>query len=138
MPSPPEWLQEFADAVALQINPVDLLAPVGCHFCFADETWEIALFVSSTQIVGGKKDGVLRHSRFNVDLQSVLKLFSDVRSISWQALPMAADDELGPHLSIEGSRAGNSVWLRILSRSPKRFEVGRRAVVYDALWEETW
>ena len=138
MPSPPEWLQQFADAVALQMNPVDLLAPVGCHFCLVDETWEITLFVSSTQIVGGKKDGVFRHSRFNVDLQSVTDLFSDVRKMSWQALPMAADDELGPHLSMEGSCGRNPVWLRILSRAPKRFEVGRRAAVYDAAWEETW
>ena len=138
MPSPPEWLQEFADAVALNMVPVDLLAPVGCHFCLVDETWEIALFVSSTQIVGGRKDGVLRHSRFNVDLQAVTKLFSEVQNISWQALPLAADDELGPHLSIEGTCAGKPVWLRILSRAPKRFDVGRRAVVYDGAWEESW
>jgi hypothetical protein len=138
MPSPPEWLQQFADAVALQMHPVDLLAPVGCHFCQADDSWEIALFVSGTQIVGGKKDGVVRHSRFNVDVRAVVDLFSDVRSVSWQALPIGGDDELGPHLSIEGSCGGNTVWLRILSRPPKRFDVGRRAVVYDAAWEETW
>lgn len=138
MASPPEWLQELADAVALQLIPVDQLAPVGCHFCLVDETWEISLFVSSTQIVGGKKDGVLRHSRFNVDVQAVADLFSEVRSISWQALPLVADDELGAHISIDGSCAGNRVWLRILARAPKRFDVGRRAVVYDAAWEETW
>ena len=138
MPAPPQWLQELADRVALQMNPVDFLAPVGCHFCLADGTWEISLFASSTQIVGGKKDGVLRHSRFNVDVKAVSELLSDVRNISWQALPMAGDDDLGPHLSLEGSYAGYSVWLRILSRPPKGFEAGRRAVVYDAAWEETW
>ena len=138
MPSPPQWLQEFADAVAMQMEPVDLLGPVGCHFCVVEETWEITVFVSSTQIVGGRKDGVLRHSRFHVDLQAVTGLFSEIRSIAWQPLALAAEDDLGPHLAIEGSCRGNAVWLRILARAPKHFEAGRRAVVYDAAWEETW
>jgi hypothetical protein len=65
MPSPPEWLQELADAAALQLIPADVLSPIGCHFGFADEAWEISLFAASTQIVGGKHDGVLRPSRFH-------------------------------------------------------------------------
>jgi hypothetical protein len=138
MPAPPEWLQKFADAVALQMNPIDLLAPVGCHFCLVEDTWEITLFASSTQIVGGKRDGVLRHSRFNVDVRAVMDLFSNVWNMTWQPIPVAADDDLGPHLSIEGSHAEFSVWLRILARAPKRFDPGRRAIVYDATWEENW
>src|SRR5579863_6023147 len=138
MPPPPKWLHEFADAVAVLMNPVDMLAPVGCHFCHSDGTWEITLFVSATQVVGGKNDGVLRPSRFNVDVQAVTALFSEVRKISWQPLSLPPDDELGPHLAIEGSCGKYSVCLRILARAPKRFDVGRRAVVYDAAWEETW
>ncbi len=138
MPAPPEWLQKFADAVALQMNPVDLLAPVGCHFCLVEDTWEVTLFASSTQIVGGKKDGVLRHSRFHVDLRRVVDLFSEIWSLTWQPLSLAADDELGPHLSMEGLVAEHPVWLRILARAPKRFDPGRRAVVYDGIWDETW
>ena len=93
MPSPPEWLQELADAVALQMTPADVLAPVGCHFCLVDGTWEISLFAAGTQIVGGKKDGVVRASRFSVDLQSLVKHFSEIESFSWQALRLSADDE---------------------------------------------
>jgi hypothetical protein len=138
MPTPPEWLQELADAAALQMIPADILAPVGCHFCLVDETWEISLFASNTQIVGGKKDGVLRPSRFQVDLQAVTKLFSEVHNLSWQPLALAADDELGPHVAIDGTYAGHSISLRILSRAPKQFAAGRRAIVYENAWEETW
>src|SRR5437879_5970087 len=138
MPSPPEWLQELADAVALQMTPADVLAPVGCHFCLVDGTWEISLFAAGTQIVGGKKDGVVRASRFSVDLQSLLKLFSEIESLSWQALRLSADDELGPHISLAGTHAGNRVWLRILAWAPKRFAPGRRAVGYEHAWEEIW
>ena len=130
MPSPPEWLQQLADAVAPLMIPADILAPVGCHFCFADETWEISLFAASTQIVGGKNDGVLRPSRFQVDLLALTKLFSEIHELTWQALPIAADDELGPHIAIRGACGENTVALRILSRAPRQFEAGRRAIVY--------
>jgi hypothetical protein len=138
MPSPPEWLQQLADAAALQMIPADILAPVGCHFCFVDQTWEISLFAASTQIVGGKLDGVVRPSRFHVDLQVVTKLFSEVHELSWQALPLATDDELGSHIAITGTYRENKVALRILSRAPRQFEAGRRAIVYENAWEETW
>jgi len=138
MPSPPEWLQDLADAASLQMIPADILAPIGCHFCFADGTWEISLFAASTQIVGGRHDGVLRPSRFHVDLQAVTKLFSEVHELSWQALPLAADDELGPHVAITGTSKEHRVTLRILSRAPRQYEAGRRAVVYEDSWEEVW
>jgi len=138
MPSPPEWLQELANAAALQLIPADILAPIGCHFSFADETWEISLFATSTQIVGGKHDGVLRPSRFHVDVQAVTRLFSEVHDLAWQALPLATDDELGSHIAITGTSRENKVTLRILSRAPRRFAAGRRAIVYENAWEEIW
>jgi hypothetical protein len=138
MPSPPEWLQELADAAALQMIPADILAPVGCHFCCVDGTWEVSLFATSTQIVGGKHDGILRPSRFHVDLQAITKLFSEVHDLTWQALPLAADDDLGSHIVVIGTCAGQSVALRILSRSPRQFVAGRRAIVYENAWEEIW
>lgn len=138
MPSPPEWLKELADAAARLMMPIDLLSPIGCHFCCIDGTWEVSLFASNTQVVGGKLDGVLRASRFDLDLKAVLDLFSEVSRFSWQALALTRDDELGPHVSLDGTYAGNTVWLRILARPPKRFDPGRRAIVYEPAWEETW
>jgi hypothetical protein len=138
MPSPPEWLQELADAAALQMIPADVLAPIGCHFGFADETWEISLFAAATQIVGGKHDGVLRPSRFHFDLQAVSKLFSEIHHVTWQALPLATDDELGSHVAITGAYREHPVTLRVLARAPRQFAAGRRALVYENTWEETW
>lgn len=138
MPEPPAWLKTFADAVALEMLPVDLLAPVGCHFCQIDGTWEVSLFVSSTEIVGGDQDGSLRFSRFQVDLKTVMNLFTEVAEVTWQALPLGPDDELGPHVAVHGNLAGQRVWLRILAQPPRRFGHGRRAVCYEASWEDTW
>lgn len=138
MPEPPDWLKQFADAAALEMQPADVLAPVGCHYCLTDGTWEVALFASSTEIVGGNQDGLLRFSRFQVDVQALVGLFSELEDVSWQALPMGADDELGAHLAIAGCLGEHRVCLRILALPPRRFSHGRRAIAYEPAWEEMW
>jgi hypothetical protein len=67
-----------------------------------------------------------------------VQLFSEVHNLRWQALPLAADDELGAHVAIDGTCADHPVSLRILSRAPRQFPVGRRAIVYENAWEEVW
>lgn len=138
MTVPPGWLKELADAVALLMMPADVMAPIGCHYCRVNKTWEISLFASSTQIVGGGRDGDVRRSRFCLDVDAVRKLFDEVHGISWQAHALASDDELGPHLEVHGSLADKEIRLRILAFPPKRFASGRRAIVYEPAWEETW
>lgn len=138
MPHPPDWLKELADAAALLMMPTDVMAPIGCHYCCIEGTWEIALFASSTQIVGGQRDGEVRRSRFCLDVRAISALFSQMHDVVWQAHGQGADDELGPHVGFSGIYAGNRVELRILAFPPKRFESGRRAIVYTPAWEETW
>lgn len=120
------------------MDPADLMSPIGCHYYFGDGQWEVTLFASNTEIVGGVKDGSLRVSRFCVNLKKVVGLFSEVHELTWQSHSLAKDDELGAHLSLEGTYAGEPVWLRILAAPPKRFKVGRQAQVYQAGWEEVW
>jgi hypothetical protein len=140
MPTPPpKWIQELADAVALQLIPADSLAPIGCHFCPVEGgVWEVALFIASTEIVGGSQDGKLRYSRFHLDLQAVCRQFAQVEEVSWQAHPLGDNDELGPHVAIEGRYGNCNVRLRILAFPPDQFPAGRRAVTYGPIWEELW
>ena len=138
MSVPPGWLKDLADAAALLMMPADVLAPIGCHYCCVEKTWEISLFASSTQIVGGGHDGDVRRSRFCLDVEAVRKLFDEVDSVTWQAHTLATDDELGPHVELHGTYADKDVKLRILVFPPKRFASGRRAIVYEPAWEETW
>lgn len=120
------------------MTPADLMAPIGCHFCLVDAQWEVTLFASKTEVVGGQKDGVLKSSPFSVDLKGICDLFSEVSSLRWQALSFGADDDLGAHLSLEGIHNGMSVWLRILSTPPKRYKAGRQALTYGMEWKDTW
>ncbi len=140
MPSPPHWLTELADKVATQLEGVDQLSPIGCHYYYDtdQEKWEVSLFAAKTETVGGQFDGVVTSSNFTIDLQNIPPIFSKVQSFRWQALPYGVRDELGPHLSIEGYYEGHLVWLRILANAPKRFGRGRLAKVYELRLEDVW
>lgn len=138
MASPPPWLEELANAVALQMTPAEMMAPIGCHFCLVDSQWEITLFASKTEVVGGGQDGTLKSSKFSVDVKGITELFSNVENLHWQAVPMGSNDDLGAHLSLEGNYHGQAVWLRILSTAPKRYKAGRKALTYEMEWKEVW
>jgi hypothetical protein len=138
MTLPPEWLKELADAAAMLMMPADVMAPIGCHYCCVETTWEVSLFASSTQIVGGQRDGEVRRSRYSLDVEAIRNLFTNVHSLTWQVHSLASDDELGPHVELHGTYADKDVKLRILAVPPKRFASGRRAIVYEQAWEETW
>jgi hypothetical protein len=138
MAVPPEWLARFADSVASLLHSPDALAPVGCHFCCVDDCWEVTLFVSRTQIVGGPLDGQETSSRFVVDLEQLLDCFAAVVSFRWQALPMGGHDELGAHVSVHGIVEDEQVRLRLLAKPPKHVPAGRVADAYEGCFHDLW
>ena len=140
---PPNWLAKLANQVASEMTGVDILSPIGCHYFRNEgpaEQWEISLFAARTEIVGGQRDGVETLSRFTLDLKSIACIFSEVKRFHWQGLPFGSEseDEVGPHISIEGTFEGHSVWLRILASAPKRFQSGRYANAYEMRMIELW
>ncbi len=138
MANPPNWLSELVNAVASEILPVDVLAPVGCHFWTNDSIWEVTIFVGKTEIQGGAQDGQLSWSRFAFDIQALYAILDDISSMYWQAMPFADDDDFGAHLLCEGTYAGHTVSLRVLSRPPERFEVSRTADTYGNEFRDEW
>ena len=138
MNEPPEWISQLADDVSAQLLAVDVLSPVACHFHRAEDEWEITLFASHTEVLGGPLDGLLKSSRFHFDIRPVLDLFDVVDSIYWQAQSLGDGDDLGPHLGIEGLYQGEQVWLRVLASPPQQFPPGRRALAHQGDWEDLW
>ena len=138
MVSPPDWLSQFANAVTPNIHSFDILSPLGCHFLQVHDIWEITLFASRTEVVGGPQDGMNSHANISVDVKSLLDVFSSIEAISWQSQPLGDRDELGAHLSVEGTYEDHRVWLRITAVAPEMFGVGRRAFVNQQQIEEIW
>jgi hypothetical protein len=138
MVSPPDWLSRLANAVTANFRSYDTLSPVGCHFQLVHNIWEVTLFASRTEIVGGAQDGSTCDSSFSVDVMNLVDQFTTVDSVSWQTQSLGQRDELGSHLAIEGTYDDNQVWLRITAEAPERFGVGRRANVNQQQIEEIW
>jgi hypothetical protein len=116
------------------------MPPLGCHTYFDEELgqWEVTLFASRTEIIGGPEDGTLCDATFAVDLRDLLPLLDDVESFYWQANPLGDEDELGPHVAIEGAYRGQPVWLRIVAIAPDRFEAGRHVRIHERRIEDLW
>ena len=138
MVAAPDWLRPFVNSALAVIVVEKELAQIGCHIYQDDRTWEITLFVSSTEIVGGPHDGKLRRPTFSVDIGELLSLFRRVDALYWQAQPLDPSDEVGAHLSIEGVRCGQAIWLRILARQPDCFPVGSRIHLPSLIREAVW
>jgi hypothetical protein len=140
MTRPPTWLAETANRIASHIHGADPLAPIGCHYYHdeASDLWEVTIFVSYTETVGGELDGKLTKSRFSVELIGWGEVFSEVHRFSWQAVSMGADDELGPHLAVEGMVGEHRLWLRIVADPPKQFQAGRIADAYGMDFHDCW
>ena len=134
----PSWLRELADAVAAQIAPADLLAPLGCHYCEVDGHWEISIFASSTEVVGGSRDGRRRQSKFTLNLMKVLGLLEEIKSCYWQNRAVNRSDELGAHFAVEARYCGHPVCLRVLADTPRRFAPGRQARVHENSIIDMW
>jgi len=138
MNQPPDWLASLADQVAGTFVAVDVLAPLACHVCQNEGVWELTLFASRTEIVGGAQDGGVRPSRFHINVKDLLALFDDVTSAYWQAQGLGSTDDLGPHFGVEGVYEGHHVWLRLPAIPPKRFPPGRQALIHEGTWDELW
>ncbi|VAX36362.1 hypothetical protein MNBD_PLANCTO02-387 [hydrothermal vent metagenome] len=137
---PPPWLSDFADSAAACLHGYDLLAPVGSHFFHnqAIDQWELTLFVSATEIVGGERDGEVTHSKFSVDVLGMASLFNDVSKLDWQALTIDKSDALGAHFSIEGKYFGCNIWLKVLALPPQGTPPGRTLDIYQQKLEDIW
>ncbi|QDT92917.1 hypothetical protein Pan161_45880 [Gimesia algae] len=140
MPAPPSWLKTMANQVASLMYDVDMLSPIGCHYFHnsSRNEWEVSLFASNTEIVGGEWDGVLAPSKFCFNILNLGEIFEEVETLYWQALPVDYDDQLGCHISIEGKYQGERVWVRVLAESPEEFGAGRRMQAYEFNLKEIW
>ncbi|MCH2203664.1 MAG: hypothetical protein MK102_16980 [Fuerstiella sp.] len=136
----PEWLQWFADAAAQAILDKSAHAPIGCHYYYDDERneWEVTLFVSDTEVVGGPCDGTVIPCPIQLDVLLAMELFDKMPRTYWQSETILEDEDFNQHLSFEGLVRGHHVWLRILAQAPKQAGSGRLLHAETGELEELW
>jgi hypothetical protein len=126
---PPSWIEEFVQQVSYCLFPQEVPAPLGCHYHYEIGCWEIALFPSQQRRRGGVRQE--RPSPFSFDIRQVLPLFEELEHLDWVAMPISEENEVGPHLLIEGVVGNHPVLLRICSEIPLRFAQEQELSVYE-------
>ncbi len=136
----PTWLNSLASAAAEHIHGIDILSPIGCHSYHnqARDEFELTLFASQTQVIGGRLDGRNVPCGFDVNIGDVMDLFDEPPKVGWQALAKGKEDQIGPHIAFEGMYMGQLVWLRILGSAPQRYEHGRHLDTNSLKLEDLW
>jgi hypothetical protein len=138
--SPPVWLRWFANEAAQAILDTAVHAPIGCHYHYGEERseWEVTVFVSDTEVVGGPRDGTLVPCRIQVDLSHALGLFDEMPRVHWLAGAVREDEDLDQHVSLEGQVRGHHVWLRVLAQAPQQAGPGRLLYASTGTLEDLW
>ncbi len=118
--SPPQWLREFANAVASTFLFVSTEIPMGCHFFRDSERslWEVTLFAGRTEVFGGAADGRVFPVGFSVSIDAIAGIFDTRPTIDWSN-DCSSENSPGPHISFRGMRDEQQVWLRILQHAPE-------------------
>ncbi len=105
----PSWLSSFVDEVADIFNPTDEVGRVGFDCQFSEECWEVGLFLGSTEIVGGQRDGQFIAANFQFDLLQLLDRFESVNRFHFNFLEPSASagecDSSSAYITIEGHLA---------------------------------
>ena len=138
MATPPKWILKLANTVAAHLEPMEPMPPLGCHYHQCESGWEIAVFPSQTEIIGGPMDGRHTSARYRLDILAVTNLFSRVDEMSWQSRSLGEDDQLGAHVCIGGLVENETVFVRILETAPACFSPGRKAFTNHGCVIESW
>ena len=98
--------------------------PLAFRWHQEDDFWEIAVYSTPGEIVGGAQDGAVIVPGFSLDMQGLISAFEKVAVFHWRSQSFGPHDNLGPHVSIEGVYQGHEVWLQVLAEAPEDEEPG--------------
>ncbi len=120
----PEWLRQFIIDASNLFEPLSSVGRVG-YDCQADERgWTACLYMGTTEIIGGPKDGQIEHAGFVIDVKQLMSLFQEVHRFEWYSLSNNDDDRFNEPtravLSIHGYvQKTEFVQLELLACPPK-------------------
>lgn len=120
----PEWLRDFVKSAASLFEPLTNIGRVG-YDCQADERgWTVTLYLGTTEILGGPKDGQIEHAGFVIDMKQLTELFTMIQRFEWYSVSNENDDRFNESirsvLAISGKcDSENFVQLELLASPPR-------------------
>ncbi len=118
----PAWLDELLEAVASCVEPDSPMGPLGLRYWEEDGFWEVWIYPTPVELVGGAQDGAVVLPGFTLNLVDFQAAFEEVVACVWDALGL--DFPEGPHVAVEGRFQGHEVYLQVLARPPEDEEPG--------------
>jgi hypothetical protein len=136
----PGWLRQFVELAAGLFEPLTNVGRVG-YDCQVDERgWTICLYLGTTEIIGGPRDGQIDHASFCIDVLQLQKLFENIDRLEWFSVSSSVADS-GPApirslLSVHGKVPGGGlVRLELLGMPPNVVKPGLHLRTDGVLYE---
>jgi len=120
----PAWLTTFINEAAELFEPASGVGRVGFDCRLSEDSWQVDLFLGTTEMVGGATDGETKQIDFTFDAAKAIALFDDVHRFLW-SIETTEQNKIGNEernslLSIEGFREEQSVLLKIHAAPPSQ------------------
>jgi hypothetical protein len=117
-------LDLLQDAVAACVEADSPMGPLGLRYWEEDGFWEVWIYPTPVELVGGAHDGAVVVPGFRLDLEQLRQEFTSVAAFGWNALGLNYPE--GPHVYVEGVFRGREVYLQVLACAPEGEEPGLR------------
>lgn len=112
-----DWLDSLLEAVGNCVEADSPMGPLGLRYREAEGFWEVWIYPTPVELVGGRHDGEIVVPGFTLDLEQLRSCFDSLAAIHWNALGLNLTE--GPHVSIEGVYEGREVFLQVLAYAPR-------------------
>ncbi|MFN9718738.1 MAG: hypothetical protein ACK58L_08605 [Planctomycetota bacterium] len=123
----PNWLKDFVQLAALQFEPLTSVGRVGYDCQFDERGWTVCMYLGTTEIVGGAKDGHIDHAGFRMDLLALPALFHKVTRFEWYSVedPANSEGRSKSLICVHGMvSSGNEVRLELMAVPPEIVKPG--------------
>jgi hypothetical protein len=120
----PKWLDSLFETVAESVMPQNAMGPMGLRYREDNGTWDIVVYPTSVELVGGAVDGEVVAPDFTLDLERLRTAFERIDDFGWRALGLPGTE--GPHVWIEGTYREREVFLQLQAYAPDDEEPGMK------------
>jgi len=117
-----DWLDQLLAVVGACVEADSPMGPLGMRYREEEGFWDVWVYPTPVELVGGRHDGQIVVPGFTLDLEQLRTAFDSVAAIGWNSLGLNSDE--GPCVSIEGQFQGRDIFLRVLAQFPEGEEQG--------------
>jgi hypothetical protein len=119
-----QWLDELFETVANCTIADSPMGPLGYRYGEEEGFWEIHVYPTPVELVGGAVDGEVVAPGFTLDIEELRAAFDEIVELVWHSMGFPHDE--GPRVVVEGVYQGHRVFLQVLAYAPEDEEPGMK------------